>query len=514
MSPSPSEPTHPSQTRAPEAGGAVHDQRGVPVATEATRGLVEMAGIEIIAESERTAKPSDLFWPWFAANVSVFGMSYGSYLLGFGISLWQATVVGIIGIVISFALCGLIAVAGKRGSTPTMILSRAAFGVQGQKLPGVVSWLTSIGWETVLAITAVLATSTVFRALGWGTGTTVTLLATLFIAALIVVASVLGYHVIMKVQSVLTWATGLMTVLFMVLVLPQIQWDRIGSTPAGSSQQMLGALVMVLTGFGLGWINIAADWSRYQKRSTPDRTIVAWNTFGASVAPVVLVVFGLLLAESNSDLAAAIGDDPIGALITLLPLWALIPFWLVAVLTQVSGAILGIYSSGLTLLSLGIRIPRPVAAAVDGVILTAGTVWVVFFAGSFIGPFQSFLITLGVPMAAWAGILIADIFSRRRVYDEAALFDSRGRYGAFDWTAILTMIVASVIGWGLVANAFAEEAPWNNWQGYLLGLVGGRDSAWAAANLGVIVALVLGYVVSLLARRGRVRRQEEGLTVR
>jgi len=229
---------------------------------------------------------------------------------------------------------------------------------------------------------------------------------------------------------------------------------------------------------------------------------------------VVLVVFGLLLAESNSDLAAAIGDDPIGALITLLPLWALIPFWLVAVLTQVSGAILGIYSSGLTLLSLGIRIPRPVAAAVDGVILTAGTVWVVFFAGSFIGPFQSFLITLGVPMAAWAGILIADIFSRRRVYDEAALFDSRGRYGAFDWTAIVTMILASIIGWGLVANGFAEEAPWNNWQGYLLGLVGGRDSAWAAANLGVIVALVLGYVVSLLARRGRVRRQEEGLTVR
>lgn len=43
---------------------------------------------------------------------------------------------------------------------------------------------------------------------------------------------------------------------------------------------------------------------------------------------------------------------------TLLPLWALIPFWIVAVLTLVSGAVNGIYSSGLTLLSLGIRIPR------------------------------------------------------------------------------------------------------------------------------------------------------------
>ena len=49
-------------------------------------------------------------------------------------------------------LCGIIAIAGKRGSAPTMVLSRAAFGVTGQKVPGVISWLTSIGWETFLAI--------------------------------------------------------------------------------------------------------------------------------------------------------------------------------------------------------------------------------------------------------------------------------------------------------------------------------------------------------------------------
>src|SRR5690625_3813586 len=99
-------------------------------------GVIETAGIEIITESERTAKPRDLIWPWFAANVSVFGMSYGSYLLGFGISFVQATVVAIIGIILSFMLCGLVAIAGKRGSAPTMVLSRAAFGVHGQKVPG------------------------------------------------------------------------------------------------------------------------------------------------------------------------------------------------------------------------------------------------------------------------------------------------------------------------------------------------------------------------------------------
>lgn len=478
--------------------------------TQNTSGLIERAGIEIIPESERTAKPRDLFWPWFAANVSVFGMSYGSFVLGFGISFWQATLVSIIGIVVSFFLCGLIAIAGKRGSAPTMVLSRAAFGVQGQKLPGIVSWLTSIGWETSLAITAVLATGTILRTLGWvgdGDDIAVKIVATIAVAALIVSASVLGYHTIMRLQSVLTWLTGAMTLLFLILTFQHIQWDAVLSTPDGTLAQTIGALVMVMTGFGLGWINIAADWSRYQKRSSSDGQIIAWNTIGGAVAPIILVAFGLLLAGSDGDLLAAVGSDPIGALASLLPTWALFPFLIVAILTLVSGAVLGIYSSGLTLLSLGIRIPRPAAAAVDGVILTAGTIFVVFFATSFIGPFQSFLITLGVPMASWAGILIADILRRRRDYDEAALFDSSGRYGSVDLVSVFTMLVATAIGWGFVMNQI-PDTPWNDWQGYFLDLLGWRED-WGYANLGVLFALALSFLVTWFARAEKIRRQEQ-----
>jgi purine-cytosine permease-like protein len=92
----------------------------------ATKRLgVETTGIEIIDEAERTARPRDLFWPWFAANVSVFGISYAAFVLGFGISFWQAVLVTVVGVIVSFALCGIIAIAGKRGSAPTMVLSRA-----------------------------------------------------------------------------------------------------------------------------------------------------------------------------------------------------------------------------------------------------------------------------------------------------------------------------------------------------------------------------------------------------
>ena len=493
----------------------------VRTADAARRLGVETTGIEIIDEADRTASPRDLFWPWFAANVSVFGISYAAFVLGFGISFWQAVVVTIVGIVVSFALCGIIALAGKRGSAPTMVLSRAAFGVKGQKVPGVVSWLTSIGWETFLAILAVLATATIFERLGWGGGTVTKVIAAVVVAAMIVLASVAGYHIIMRMQSVLTWLTGAITILYVAMTVQHLDWSAISALPSGGIGPTIGALTLVMTGFGLGWINIAADWSRYQRRTASGAAIVGWNTFGGALAPALLVSYGLALAGSDEEVLAGIAADPIGTLATLLPTWVLVPFLLAAILSLVSGAVLGIYSSGLTLISLGVRIPRPMAALVDGLILTLGTFYVVFVAESFINPFQSFLITLGVPLASWAGIMIADIALRRRDYDDDALFDSRGRYGAYDWVSIGTMVVASVVGWGLVVNNFADDATWNNWQGFLLDPLGlgtfvddpaGAywEGTFAYANLGVLLALVLSFAVTWVARRGTVRRQESG----
>src|SRR3954465_1813007 len=112
-----------------------------------TRALSgETNGLNVIPDADRKGRPSQLFWPWFAANVSVLGLSYGAFALGFGISFWQAALAGVIGVVFWFLLCGLIALAGKRGSAPTMVLSRAAFGVRGNKLPSLVSWLLTVGW--------------------------------------------------------------------------------------------------------------------------------------------------------------------------------------------------------------------------------------------------------------------------------------------------------------------------------------------------------------------------------
>ena len=444
---------------------------------------IEEQGIDTISEEERKGTPASLFWPWFAANVSMFAMSYGAWALGFGISFWQATAMTIIGVVVSFLLVGIISIAGKRGNAPTMVLTRATFGVEGAKVPAALSWIATLGWEISLTTTAVLALSSTIEKLGWGSGVA---------------------------PKIISTVTGVITVGFFILGWGHIDFSAIDSVPAGSLPAMLGCCFFVMTGFGLGWVNIAADYSRYLPRNSSNGGIVFWTTFGASIANVFLIFYGLLLAVSNADMAENVGNDPIGAMASILPTWYLIPYTIVAVLGLMSGSIMDNYSNGLALLSFGVKLPRTVAAALTAALTVLGVVYVTFFSDTFIGPFQGFLTTLGVPMAVWAGMFVADVIIRKKDYSTADLHDPKGRYGAWNGKSFAILVVGTVLGWGLVVNTAAS---WLNWQGYLLFLIGGKDGSWAAANLGVIVALIIGLAGSLMFQRGDITKQEADLPV-
>jgi nucleobase:cation symporter-1, NCS1 family len=318
---------------------------------------------------------------------------------------------------------------------------------------------------------------------------------------------VLGFATIMRLQTIITVITGVLTVIYFILVADKIHWSTVSHLKSGSAAEFIGAIIFVITGFGLGWVNTAADYSRYLPRSASSRAVVGWTTFGSAIAPIFLLGFGLLLAGSSTKLNSAISADPIGALTTILPTWYLFPFAIVAVLGLVGGAVLDIYSSGLTLLAAGLRAPRYVAAMIDGVLMVAGTIYVVFFSSNFIGPFEGFLITLGVPIAAWCGVMLADLLLRRRDYADADLYNPAGRYGDVRWTAVTLMVLGTVIGWGLVVNT---SASWLKWQGYLLGPIGlgGKSGTWAFANLGVVIALAVAFAGWLLVGRRSVAAQE------
>jgi purine-cytosine permease-like protein len=470
---------------------------------------VELNGPNVIKDSERSGKARSLFWPWAGANVSLLALSYGAFFLGFGISFRQATIAAFIGTLGSFLLVGISSLAGKRSNAPTMVLSRASFGVKGSILPGALSYLIFVGWETVLVSLATLATGTVFARVGGIDNNLALVLGFIVAVSLTVFGGVLGFSVIMRLQKILTITTIAMTLIYILLTVDNLNWDAISSIPDGSFQSFVGAVIFGITGIGLGWVNAAADYSRYLPRSVSSKAVVGWTVLGASIVPIILVIYGAGLSGSSKELSEAIAMDPIGALTTLLPTWFLIPFALVAILGLVGGAILDLYSSGLALVSIGVPIKRHQAAIIDATIMLFGAIYIVWIADNFFYPFQGFLITLGVPVAVWSSIFVADVVTRKKAYKEEDLFNPKGMYGSVNKGSITLMVLGSVIGWGFVTNTFA---PWLEWQGYFLPLIGGKDGAWAYSNVGVIFALIFGFFGHLLLATRKIRAQESQLS--
>ena len=458
---------------------------------------LELNGTNVIHESERGGRASSLFWPWCGANVSLLALSYGSFFLVFGISFWQATFAALIGTTLSFALVGVSSLAGKKSNAPTMVLSRATFGVRGSIIPGTLSYLIFVGWEIVLISLATLSTGTVFIRIGGLDRNSAMALGFAMAVALTVSAGVIGFSVIMRVQRLLTVVTLVMTAFYIFLTIDEVNWQTILNMPSGSAQAFIGALIFGATGIGLGWVNAAADYSRYLPRATSSKAVVGWTVLGASVVPITLVSYGAALAGSNKDLSDAIAMDPIGALTTILPTWYLVIFALVAILGLVGGAILNLYSSGLTLISLGVPVKRHTAASFDAFLMLIGAIYFVWIADNFFYPFQGILITMGVPIATWSAIFVTDVLMRRS-YDEGALYRTSGIYGAWNIRSIAVMAIGTFVGWGFVTNTFAG---WLSWQGYFLGFIGGRDGEWAYANLGVFFALVIGSAGYFLSAR-------------
>jgi purine-cytosine permease-like protein len=292
---------------------------------------------------------------------------------------------------------------------------------------------------------------------------------------------------------------------YIALTVDKINWHAVQSIHSGSKAGFIGAMIFGITGIGLGWVNSAADYSRYLPRKTSSGGVIFWTVFGSSIVPVILVIYGALLAGSSKTLGNAIASDPIGALTTILPTWYLIPFAIVAILGLVGGAILDLYSSGITLVSIGLPVKRHVAASIDATIMLIGTIYFVWIAPNFTTPFQGFLITLGVPVAVWSTIFVADILLRKVNYAESELFSTKGRYGVYNYRSILLVIAGTIVGWGFVTNTFAS---WLSWQGYFMGAIGGKTGEWAGANAGVLIALVIGFVGHILLSRTSIKKQE------
>jgi purine-cytosine permease-like protein len=468
----------------------------------------EDSDLEPTPLDRRVGRASRMFWLWFAGTASLISVGVGATLSTLGLSLRQMLVATLIGVALSFLPLGIGTLAGKWSGQPTMVVSRATFGLRGNVVPAALALVTRLFWGAVLLWLAGAAVGAIFTSQGWSADAVIptTIGLVLTIGAALAVAY-FGYSLIARVQLVLTIASAALIVVMVAATWNSVHVSAALAVPDAVWLRTVTGAVLVFSYLGLAWANSSAEVARYQRPGSSGAASMLWATFGAALPPFILIGYGGLLAASNPFLARSLAADPVAAFAELgLPAWYPIPLLLAVTLSLVSGLVLTIYSGGFTLEALGVRAGRRWSTvAIGGVTAVAG-----FLLAARVSDLGSVLealpTTLAVPVAAWVGLFASEMMLRTRRLHQPSLIERGGVYPDWRWTNLVMLVVASIIGLGLVSS----DLPWLGWEGFLFPLLGvNAHGDLGMSNIGVVVSLALGLLTPIVSGIPAVRRQEQ-----
>ncbi|OEJ24803.1 allantoin permease [Streptomyces agglomeratus] len=445
---------------------------------------METRGLEPVPDNERSGRVRELFPTWVAANISVLLLTMGAGLVVFnGLNFWQVLGVAVAAPVVSYGLVGLISIAGKRGGSPGMALSRAVFGQRGNLFPGSLIWVARWGWETINAVTGAYAVLTVLDLLfGIKSNTALIVVTLLLFVGCTFLVSGLGINALRRCSTWSTYLFGAFSVLVLVYLIAGTDWSAVFAKPAGSTAMMIAGIGTIAAG-GISWVPSGPDFTRYLPRTASSKGLVSATVGGAGVVVLPMVLMGAVMAVSTPSLASA--ADPVSFIGELLPTWIAVPYLLIALVGMLLINSMSMYSAGFTAQTLGIKVSRAWAVSVNAVISLIFGFLLMVVATSFFGSFISFLTLLAVAFSAWIGVFGVDMLSRR-TYDGEALMDTTRTSGywyrgGFAWQAMTAW------GLALVAGLLFTKVDW--FTGPLAGSWIGRNGlGWAAT---VVVAALL-----------------------
>ncbi|MBZ4014752.1 purine-cytosine permease family protein [Streptomyces purpurogeneiscleroticus] len=380
-------------------------------------GRIEAHGIDRIPETERHGKARELFSVWAAANVNYLSLVVGGALILMGLSLGQAIAVLVVGNLF-WVLTGFLAVSGPAAGAPSEVITRAIYGILGNRVNNaIVGWTISVCYFALnLSAAAVAAFSLVEKA-GIPATTGVKIAVVVVIAALTLTISVYGHAMIMKLYLPITLV---LAAVFAVVAVGVVGHADFSYTPAEplTGVDLWATLIAGVTLIASGPLSYttSADFSRYLPSATSKKAIVGWTALGGFVPSMIVCSLGAFAATAVDM------TDPQTALEKILPGWFTPVFLLALVLGTVSLNALTAYSAGLALQAVGLRIRRSVSVLFDGAAAVALTLYALLvsnFLDTVSNVLQLTVVLLGPSMAVYA----TDILLRRNRYDGLALTD-------------------------------------------------------------------------------------------
>ncbi|MFE1268545.1 purine-cytosine permease family protein [Streptomyces sp. NPDC058758] len=427
------------------------EREGTPLPAGDRPVRIEAHGIDHIPDAERHGHPRELFSVWAAANVNYLSLVIGGALVLMGLTLGQAIGVIVVGNLF-WALTGVLATSGPAAGAPSEVVTRALYGVLGNRVNNAVGgWLVSVCYFALNLAAAATAAFALVEKAGIPANTAVKALVVVVIAALTLTISVYGHALIVKLYLPITLA---LSAAFAVVAVAVLRHADLAYAPAEplSGVTLWAVLIAGTTMIASGPLSYttSADFSRYLPRDSSPRAIALWTALGAFVPSVVVCSLGALAATAVDM------TDPQTALQAILPGWFVPVFLLALVLGTIAINALTAYSAGLALQAVGLRIRRTVSVLFDGAVAVALTLYALLVS-NFLDTVSNALQVITVLTGPMMCVYATDIVLRRNRYDAAALADETPG-SPFWYTGGVNPAGAAALFGGLAAGALCVDS--------------------------------------------------------
>ncbi len=459
---------------------------------------VEQHGIDFIPENERWAKPRDLAGMWAGASVQIEYFIYGAILMTFGFTFAQALSLIVIGN-LSFFLLGICSLQGPDAGTTVFGTNRAAYGPNGSRIVAFFNWITQVGFEVEGLILIVGAGLVLTIKSGFDPGTSAKLVFVLVAVGIQFILPFLGHATIVRV---LRWLIIPFVVLFAVMTYFAAQHAQLDAVKHGASWQVyLAGLAFTITLSGLGWTECGNDYSRYLPRNSSKKAIVGWVFLGTAVPEVLVMTLGALVGTFLTTVGTSSNAFLPFIHQSFIPSWFVVIFLIFAIVQLFAINSLDLYSSGVTLQAIGVRVKRYQAVGIDSVVCLAITIYAVFNS-SFNAYLKDFVDVVIIWIAPWVAIYLVDWALRRYRYVPNEL-QKTGRDGlyyrknGFYWPAIIAQVLGMIAAMTGLNPTFSVPT-WMN----PIAAATGSDS-FTRADFSIFLGIAVGGLVYLaLAWKG------------
>jgi NCS1 nucleoside transporter family len=400
---------------------------------------VETAGSEPIPDAERHGSPLQLVWTWASPNIEFATVYIGVIsVLFFGLNFWQATAALLLGTALGSLTHGILSLDGPRFGVPQMAVGRFSFGFRGNLLPaGVNALVAGVGWFAVNSVSAAFALNTL-------TG-----LRPLPSLLLVVVAEIaigfIGHNFVHVFEK---YAFPALAVIFLLAGVWTFKEADLGGAGAGGG---IGGFLLAFSaawGYAAGWNPGASDYSRYLPRTANRFKTALYPAVGLFVSVAIVSVIG----AASATIVAPEGATPTAAFTGHLPGWLSDLVLLAIILGAVSANALNVYSSAMSVTSLGLKLPpwlgRSAIVVLCGVAGTAAAWASLADAGH---AYEAFLLVIAYWVGPWLGVVLVERWLRARTSAER-LAERLGDRAFTNWPGIAALLTGIAVSVPLFSN--------------------------------------------------------------